>query len=226
MVRLVGVSLSVALTVCDVAAQAGQAGQAAPDKAAPAGNCRGAINPAESVRFGGYRSNDGKLQFRIAYDRSVTPFHEEAFQKAIAMWNRYTDLTGIVLEDRTRGDADFRVQLGAPPRRRGVESTTCASYESNGSFIWISALAMTEIVQARDVQAAARIYAHELGHALNVRHKTGQSVMVEGDPQAGCLDLGTKILTEVQRADAEDVLKCAHSVHGGERAAGLPQPRR
>jgi hypothetical protein len=181
-------------------------------------NCRPRMNPTESLRLGGYRTPDGKLHFKVVYEKNVQKIQKQAFQEAMAMWNRQSDVTRIVLEDGAPGDSDFELRRGAPASRRQVEALTCASYEPDGSYIWYSESAMDWVgPDPSTVHAAARIYAHEIGHALNVDHKEGLTVMREGNTQKYCEHLGSVILADVQPADADDVRDCAHPMHLSER---------
>lgn len=215
------IAILVAATELATPGSAAAAGQTRPATPTTRDNCRTTMNPTESLRVGGYRAPDGKLHFRVVYDDNVDVPQRMAFQRAMTMWNRYSAVTRIVLKESAARDADFRVRRGAPALRSAVRHSTCASYESNGSYFWYSETGMEWVLA--DLGAAARIYAHEIGHALNLAHKDGYSVMREGTTVDNCYELGSSTLAEVQPADAEDVRRCAHAMHVGERPAQPPR---
>jgi hypothetical protein len=176
-------------------------------------NCRPRINPNESVHLGGYRDAAGKVHFTVSYDRDVQPAQRVAFRAAMKMWNAYSESTLIVLEETTSGEVDFLVRRGAPRSKARFrdEDGTCSSYESDGSLIWYSPSNMAWA--DADLPAAARIYAHEIGHGLNIDHKSGQSVMVGSTGEDPCRYMGNTVLMDVQQSDADDAYHCAHYMH-------------
>lgn len=192
--------------------------------------CRPRIDDDEGILRGDRRGDF--LYFRVGYASDVEPLQKKAFQAGMAMWNRHSQLTGFVFEDATSTDADFRLQRGAPPlppntqRTEPIEKTDCAGFMTDGSFIWYSPPGMEWVRSDTDVANAARIYAHELGHGLNLKHKTGgRSVMHEGDLGTGCRDLATFILTDVQDSDARAAHRCGYGVRlKAQRQASAPRP--
>jgi len=116
-----------------------------------------------------------------------------------------------------------------------AEETKCAEYVSRGPYIWYSRKMMYWMNQPSDwpnrsvedllasddkFVGMARIYAHELGHALNIDHKSGNSVMRE-DKTRKCQELGMSILADIQPEDVRDAERCACHVRANLRAPGF-----
>ena len=182
----------------------------------PADGCRPRVHPNDAILTGGYTASDSRLHFRIAYDHDVGPFQKKAFHQAMAMWNEHSRVTEVVFEETTTADVDFRLQRGASilledPAK--VEQDKCSAYFSGGSYIWYSPANMDWVKTDADIPAAARIYAHELGHVLNVYDQEGRdSVMHGGDPQTSCQQLASVVLRDITVDDAERARRCAHGL--------------
>lgn len=116
-----------------------------------------------------------------------------------------------------------------------AEETKCAEYVSRGPYIWYSRKMMNWMTQPSDwpnrsveyllgndykFVGMARIYAHELGHALNIDHKAGISVMRENKNRE-CQELGMSILADIQPEDVWDAQRCACHVRANLRAPGF-----
>jgi hypothetical protein len=180
-------------------------------------NCRPGMHDRDALLRGGFL-RDGLVHFRIAYNWDVEPLQKRAFRKAMAMWNCHRRRTGFVFEDTTTAEVDFRLQRGAPahlPDADEVEKKECSGYMSAGSYIWYSPKAMDWVKHDIDIPIAARIYAHELGHALNIWHKDGISVMREGDSGMACQHVGAVIVADIQDSDVLDAHTCACDVRRG-----------
>jgi hypothetical protein len=181
-------------------------------------NCRPKLHPDEGLLRGELRGDF--LHFRVGYVGKVDPLHWAAFKAGMAMWNRHSHITGFVFEEAASpADADFRLEAGAPAvppnAKEGdpIEETSCAGYRTDGSHIWYSLTNTTWLTRDTDIPDAARIYAHELGHGLNLDHKTfGTSVMHEGNKGSDCRDLAGVILADVQDSDASDAHRCGCAI--------------
>lgn len=102
-----------------------------------------------------------------------------------------------------------------------VEQTTCAEYISAGPYIWYSRNILGHLQNAKtwtneDVEsllvhdrqfaALAKIYAHELGHALTISHNiTRKSLMGEGAADKYCWE---QDLPDMEPADVKDAHDC------------------
>jgi hypothetical protein len=107
-----------------------------------------------------------------------------------------------------------------------AERETCAEYVSRGSYIWYSRGILERMHQpsnwlkSDDIQSLlkgnhefrglAKVYAHELGHAMNLDHSktTSISVMREGDKGEWCWKLAAAI-PEIQEEDKNNAYNCA-----------------
>jgi hypothetical protein len=180
-------------------------------------NCRPKMHNEEGLLRGYQR--DGMLHFRIAFDADVDPLHKQALQAAMVMWNRRSDVTGFLFEDATTDVVDISLKRGMPSTPAAdkdvepVEETSCAGYRADGSYIWYSTTNTAWLKNKTDIVDAARIYAHELGHGLNLDHRAnGTSVMRQGDATADCTDLARHIIADVQASDARDAHRCGCGV--------------
>jgi hypothetical protein len=194
----------------------------------PQDNCRPKIHPDEGILRG---SLDGDFRyFRIHFDRSVPKRHREVFHAAMGMWNRQSHVTGFVFDDEPSAKAaDFRVTRGlpSPPPNAGAdqptEMTICSGFRTDKSSIWYSQNTFHWVKTDADVAAAARIFAHELGHGLNIDHKTSSSVMRQGNPETYCDVLARSMLMDVQEYDARDAFRCGCGIRLKPRK-GVPKP--
>jgi hypothetical protein len=181
-------------------------------------SCRPRMHPEEGLLRGELRGDF--LHFRVGYVGKVAPLHKAAFKAGMAMWNRHSHITGFVFEEAASlEDADFRLEAGAPampPNAKEdepIEETSCAGYRTDGSHIWYSTTNTNWLMRDTDIPDAARIYAHELGHGLNLDHKTfGSSVMHQGDAGSDCRDLASVIIADVQESDANDAHRCGCAI--------------
>jgi Matrixin len=189
-------------------------GEPATEEARRTAICRREMNDLDALLRGGY-VRDGLLHFRIGYDHDVQPLQKQAFQAAMSSWNRVSHVSGFVFEDTRTADIDFRLQRGASvldPKAIQLDKEKCAGYMSAGSFIWYSRFNMAWVENDTQVPDAARIYAHELGHALNLDHNAHSDLMREGNAGTACRDLGTSILGDVRDEDARHARTCACDV--------------
>jgi hypothetical protein len=174
----------------------------------PTFGCRARLHADDPLLVGGYEAN-GLVHFRIAFDGDVEPLQKQAFEAGMAMWNRHSQTTGFVFEAHTTGNVDFRLQRGARHVPNGNEQTDCTGYVSPGFFIWYSPEGMNWVKRDTDITAAARIYAHELGHLLNLCHKCGvTSLMREGDPDGLCRDWARTAPLDIPAEDLRDARIC------------------
>jgi hypothetical protein len=200
-------------------------------------NCRRGMHPREALLHGGY-VRDGRVRFRIAYDHDVEAVQRRAFQGAMALWNAHSHLTGFVFEDATSAIIDLRLQRGAPGELAKwesdkLEADICTAYAPAGPYIWYSPTGMgwmkyttswptadIDFLLAYDPEFAgmARIYAQEIGHALNIDHKPGKTVMREGHSTKLCRELGIHGLADIQQDDVRDARACGCSVRRRELA--------
>jgi hypothetical protein len=185
--------------------------------------CRQKVNDLDALLRGG-EVRDGLVHFRIGYDHDIEPMQKQAFQAAMETWNRLSHVSGFVFEDTRTADIDFRLQRGASVLDRNheqLDKDKCASYMSAGSFIWYSRLTMTWVESDSQVPNAARIYAHELGHALNLDHNPKSALMRKGSTGTACRDLGISILGDLHEDDAGRARTCACVVR--RKAAETPR---
>jgi hypothetical protein len=186
--------------------------------------CRRKVDKDDALLVGGDERN-GVVHFRVAYDpdSGVDPLQWKAFQEGMSIWNRHRKETGFHFEVATPGDpVDFWFRRGAPghlPQPHELEKAGCAGYASPGSYIWYSSENMAWVKGEADIVAAARIYAHELGHTLNLCHKHGIiSIMREGDPAESCRDRAFKSPLDIQTEDLLDARFCGQGARAKARA--------
>jgi hypothetical protein len=183
--------------------------------------CRKQVDRCDSLLRGG-REERRVVYFRIAYDYDVDPLQKQAFQKGMEMWNRHSPTTGFMFEDAKADEQhDFRLQHGAPrhlQNRPELEKAECAAYASPGSYIWYSPQGMNWVMDDADIEAAGRVYAHELGHALNICHKPCSLLMRPGDSDKGCLALAARLPREIPKEDLRDARTCGHGARAKARA--------
>jgi hypothetical protein len=181
-------------------------------------NCRIRTSDRDPLIYGGVM-RDGFWYLRIAYDHDVETEHLKAFEQAMASWNEHKETTRVIFQWATDAQIDLRLQRGASihvkqedihsdllaideARIERDESTKCAEYVSSGPYIWYSLK-----MKAPEFLDMARIYTHELGHVLNIRHKPGTSVMHEGNDDS-CEKQAASIAS-IQPDDAWDAGRCA-----------------
>ena len=177
--------------------------------------CRLGIHPEEGILRGVLR--DGFWRFRVGYVGKIDAAHRRAFKEGVAMWNRHSHVTGFMFEDATsKTDVDFRLIAGAPagqPDAKAgdpIEKTSCSGFKPPGSHVWYS----TMNSDWADDADAARLYAHELGHGLNLDHwlELSDSVMHEGDSGMDCRILAAHVIDEIQESDAINAFICGCGV--------------
>jgi hypothetical protein len=195
--------------------------------------CKIGVHPEEGLLRGVLHHD--LWHFRVAYVGELDSGHRKAFQDGMAMWNRHRYVTGFAFEDATSTkdvdsttDVDFRYIAGLPPvppdAKKGetVEKTSCAGFGPAGSYVWYS---LTNSKWAND-PGAARIYAHELGHGLNLDHQQAlgvPSVMREGDTGSDCRILAKDVLADIQSSDAINAFICGCGIRLKPRKEG-PKP--
>jgi hypothetical protein len=186
------------------------AGEVPTDAEIKAAVCRPTVNDLEALLRGGY-VGDGLVHFRIGYDHDVEALQKQAFHAAMEMWNRQSHISKFVFEDTHTADIDFRLQRGASvlhKNHKQLDIDKCASYLPAGSFIWYSRFNMTWVSDSH-IPDAARVYAHELGHALSLDHNPNSPLMRKGNTGTVCRDLGVSILRDLQEEDARRARICA-----------------
>jgi hypothetical protein len=205
--RTAGVYVIVVGMVCGAAGQT----KKFPDQCPIGATCRQVANPVEAVCSPVPRGKDGLIRYTVFFntdDRSQI----DAFVLAMDMWNCYSSVTGIRF-DKTSNKSKAHLQL-----QRGIKSgdpanRACAAYEPGGSYILFSAPLMDWAGSSPKI--AARVYAHELGHALALCHfpreNEASSIMHEG-PEQECRKVAENQLTDVRLTDAELAHKCAKGV--------------
>jgi hypothetical protein len=196
-------------------------------------DCR--LRSADEGVLRGYL-RDGRVHLRIRFEEGVDPLHTQAFQAAMAMWNRWSPLTGFVLDEATVDmlpDISLRkIENPAATAQGGQQDAkvNCATYANQGSYIWYSPTNAEWLKNEADLPAAARIYAHELGHALGLAHQPVDktSIVRGGDPNALCRDVAKALPDEVPKFDAENVYRCGCRLRlfsQGQNPAPSPAPR-
>lgn len=184
---------------------------------AEASGCRNRVNPCEAL-YGGGEVRNGEVILRIAYDYDVDSSQKEAFEAGMKMWNEYRGTTKVAFEIATGNVYDLRLQKGGPRHlqdtpRADVESKQCATYEPLGSYIWYSPNGMAKVLKEASLEAAASIYAHELGHALNICHKPESPLMKAGDPKVCCHVHAKTLPHDIPKDDVLDANRCGYSMN-------------
>jgi hypothetical protein len=192
----------------------------APDDPKPTRGCKSDVDKNDSLlRRGRENKETGLVYFRIGYDQAVDDLQKQAFRVAMAMWNKHSRITGFVF-DETPGKPDFRLTEGAPRQFSDwaeMEKKQCAGYMSHGSYIWYSPPLMNWVTRDEHIASAAAVYAHELGHALNICHKSGSCLMRDGHPNETCLDRGASSSLDIPADDLRDAYVCGHGARGKAR---------
>ncbi len=171
-----------------------------------ASNCR-SHESYESIVHGGYVGGDGKVHYEVSYESNVTGDQIDIFHQAMNYWNARSDETGIWLDDVSGNYAgDFRF------KKRPPGTGYCADYIRESSDIFYDELQMSWAPNNPDI--AARLYAHELGHALGLDHKGYGSIMYDGNALQTCEQKGYD-MGDVTSDDASDVRDCAFAAHEG-----------
>jgi hypothetical protein len=171
----------------------------------PTLGCKSDVDKGDSLLRGG-REINGLVHFRIGYDSKVDDLQKQAFKLAIRMWNKHRETTKFVFEDTSTGTPDFRLVEGAPQPE--LERDECAGYMSEGSYIWYSTLNMSWVTRETHLEAAARVYAHELGHALNICHKSASPLMRAGELNEPCEVRAAIVLPDIPEDDVRDAWIC------------------
>jgi hypothetical protein len=176
--------------------------------------CASRVFASEAVCLPVPPGKDGLIRYTVFIntdDRSQI----DAFVLAMDMWNCYSSVTGIRF-DRTLDKEKAHLQL-----QRGKESDdplnrACAAFEPVGSYVWFAAPLMNWAGSSPKI--AARVYAHELGHALALCHlprkKKASSIMHKGPEheEKDCRKVAKTQLTDIQLSDAELVRMCVKHV--------------
>lgn len=196
-------------TVCGVAGQKKELPPACP----PGATCRQVANPVEAVCSPVASGNDGLIRYTVFFN-SKDSSQIAAFILAMDMWNRFSSVTGIRFE-KTENKKKAHLQFQAGKESSNPANRACAAYDPGGSLIWFSEPLMRWAGSSPKI--AARVYAHELGHALALCHLPRKgavsSVMHEGpEKETECREVGETELTDVQLTDAELVQMCAQRV--------------
>jgi hypothetical protein len=189
----------------------------------PAPACRAAVDKDDGLLLGG-DEREGMVRFRIALDTAsgVEPLHWKAFLEGMKMWNLYSEVTRFSFEVSTPANGvDFWFRRGAPKhmkKRKELEKTGCAGYASPGSVIWYSPENMDWVKGEADIPAAARIFAHELGHALNLCHYGDVlSIMREGNAAESCQQWAFKSPLALPFEDLRAARFCGHGARAKAR---------
>jgi hypothetical protein len=157
----------------------------------------------------------------------------------------FEDATSAIVDLRLqRGAPTYEIEIFAlgkfgidAARIRKAEKDNCAEHVSAGSFIWYSPTGMNWLMSmpadwlTSDIDflfvydpeflILARIYAHELGHALGINHKTtGVSVMRGGDKGIPCREVGLSVVADIQPDDLLDARHCACNARQNLREPG------
>jgi hypothetical protein len=175
--------------------------------------CRKVANPVEAVCSRVAAGQDGLIRYTVFFNSRDTA-QVTAFTLAMGMWNCYSSVTGIKFE-RTEDKRKAHIQFQEGKESNNPANRACAAYDPGGSLIWYSQ-ALMEWARSSP-QIAARVYAHELGHALALCHfpRKGKasSIMHEGpERETDCRRVAEYELTDVQIADAESARDCARGV--------------
>lgn len=171
-----------------------------------ASNCREFYSD-EAVRIGGHVGSDGYVHYTIGYSSEVASAQIEAMQRAINLWNSRTATTRTVFDEiGYSGGGDFEF-VGRSPG-----TGFCTGYVRQGSVIFYD---MGQMGWAgSDLDAAAGLYAHELGHGIGLDHKGYGSIMYDGNALQTCEQKGQDIASAgVTQGDASDAHGCAYDDH-------------
>jgi hypothetical protein len=222
----------VGIAVVCLAGLFGSAGAASQDKpvsrnvdeCAGTTGCRGGMHPNESLLRGG-QVKDGRVYFYIAYDHDVDSRQKQAFKAGMEMWNKYSAKTGFEFKDAAGNQQhDFRLQKGAPRHlgkreRDDRQKKHCAAYELVGSYIWYSPRGMKAVLK-KSAKTAASVYAHELGHALNICHKPKEKspLMRAGDSNVDCDKVVADFPHDIPEGDVIDAFDCGQGMRAMARA--------
>jgi hypothetical protein len=215
------------------------------------GPCRKRVYPREPVLRGGDSrdglvylrvayDHDVEAEHRKAFEggmalwnahRYTTGFAFELAPASIIDLRLQKGAPAYVKEERPDG-----LTVIDTDRMDRTEQVKCAEYVSTGSYIWYSPNILNQLqrptnwqnddvefllVHDREFAGLAKIYAHELGHALNIGHTTTRSsLMREGDDHKWCRDQGMTVLADMQPADISDARDCAWGVRKNPRTPG------
>lgn len=146
---------------------------------------------------------------RVKFEWTTSEIVDLRLQRGAPIYTEQEDINSDVLKiDEARIDK--------------AEQTKCAEYVPSGPYIWYSLKIMNWMTQPTEwpnqtieqlmktdpeFVGMATIYAHELGHVLNIRHKPGESVMHENANET-CKKLGMSILAPIQPDDTSDARRC------------------
>jgi predicted nucleotidyltransferase len=207
--------------------------------AAKAGPCRTRIYDREAVLYGGYTRDgilhlrvaydyDVDPEHQKAFQGAMDLWNAHTEQTRIVFEETTDALVDIRLQrgapdyvEEVRPDGLSRIDEG---RINAAERDTCAEYVSRGSYIWYSRGILDQMTQEStwlksdvksllkgndEFKGLARIYAHELGHALNLAHrkKDINSVMREGHTGKLCSQVAAGI-PEIQKEDWQNAQAC------------------
>jgi WD40 repeat protein len=182
--------------------------------------CRPIVNPAELLFSRGRQQGD-TLYFTVAY-RDVDTRQRQAMQLALRMWNAHSETTGFAFEESNEiRKADV---LLSSRRQASSRTTACVAYEPAGSLIRYVDRLMSWVEPGGDIRAA-RVYAHQLGHALGLMHLPGDSVMREGpESERSCREVATT-LPDITASDALRARECNRRIREDMRQYMLREGR-
>jgi hypothetical protein len=213
--------------------------------------CRESIYDTEAVLYGGdlrtglvhFRiayDHDVDPEHRKAFQGGMALWNAHSQKTGFV----FEDATSATIDIRLQRGAPAYVKGERPDGKTEIdkeriekeEQAKCAEYVSTGSYIWYSRNILRQIkpsmnwrdsdverllLQDGAFRGLAKIYAHELGHALNLDHKsTGDSLMRQGDEGQWCRDLGGSIIADIQPRDVQEAHDCACHVRRNLREPG------
>jgi hypothetical protein len=180
----------------------------------PSFGCKAGVHHDDPLVSKGLKI-EGLVHLRVDYVDGVEDRHKQAFRLAIEMWNTHRRATGFVFRVSTEANPDLLLKKGAPrdlANWEAMEDTQCAAYMTGRATIWYAPRYMDVVIEREGIDAAARIYAHELGHVLNICHKAQSLLMRDGDPNEWCHERAAKMPGEIPPDDIRDARVCGFTL--------------
>jgi hypothetical protein len=204
---------SVLVVVMGVACGLPARQQPLPPACPPGAVCRQVANPVEAICSPVPAGTDDIVRYTVFLNSKDT-VQIAAFTLAMDMWNSRSELTGVKFEKTSdKKTAQLQFQKGQQSNNPGDRA--CAAYDPASSLIWYTAGQMRWA--ADSPRTAAKVYAHELGHALALCHLPREghstSIMHDGPEQEmDCQKVAEDELGDISLVDAQNAQICAAKV--------------